>query len=682
MEVTETLSDGLRRSFAVVLPAAEIEGKRAARLKELGRTLQLPGFRPGRVPQNLVRQRYGMAVMSEVLDQSVQEATEQVLSDRGLRAATQPKVEVTQIEEKKDLAFNVDVELLPEIAMPDFGALTLERLRAEPSSETIDAALAQIAIRQRELIPVADERGAATGDVLTVDFLGRVDGVEFPGGAGTNTDVEIGGQGFIPGFTEGMAGMKVGEQRTIEVTFPAEYHAKELAGKAATFDVTVKNLRTARLPEIDDAFAEKVGFDDLADLRAALSKNRQNEYDQMSRMRLKRQLLDALAKEASFPVPVSMVDIEFDAIWKRVEEERRAGRGDAEDREKDEDTLRAEYRAIAERRVRLGLLLSEIGRQNNVSVAPDEMTRAMRAEAGTLPGAGSAGDGVLPQESAGGRDAARPDLRGQGGRLRAGDGARGGPGGDARGTRGRPGARGLRGVTLDSWFAALMYVGRRPARPGGIGDYGMRDRSPVEVYDQMVPMVVEQSSRGERAYDIYSRLLKERIIFLTGPVFDQMSALTCAQLLFLESDNPSKDINFYINSPGGVVSAGLAIYDTMQFIRCPVSTVCIGQAASMGSLLLCAGAAGKRYALPNSRIMVHQPSGGAQGQATDIEIQAKEILTLRGRLNDLYVRHTGQTLESIESKLERDSYMSAEEAKTFGLVDEVVENRPPVPDKS
>lgn len=204
----------------------------------------------------------------------------------------------------------------------------------------------------------------------------------------------------------------------------------------------------------------------------------------------------------------------------------------------------------------------------------------------------------------------------------------------------------------------------------------MRDRDPVEVYDQMVPMVVEQTARGERAFDIFSRLLKERIIFLTGPVFDQMSALVCAQLLFLESDNPSKDISFYINSPGGVVSAGLAIYDTMQYIRSPVSTVCIGQAASMGSLLLCSGAPGKRYALPNARVMVHQPSGGAQGQASDIEIQAREILTLRKRLNEIYVKHTGQELTAIQDKLERDTYMSAEEAKGFGLVDQVVENRP------
>ena len=205
----------------------------------------------------------------------------------------------------------------------------------------------------------------------------------------------------------------------------------------------------------------------------------------------------------------------------------------------------------------------------------------------------------------------------------------------------------------------------------------MRDRDPVEIYgNALIPMVVEQTARGERSFDIYSRLLKERIIFLTGPVYDQVASVICAQLLFLESDNPSKDISFYINSPGGVVSAGLAIYDTMQYVRSPISTLCIGQAASMGSLLLCAGAKGKRFATPNSRVMVHQPSGGAQGQASDIEIQAREILTLRKRLNEIYVKHTGQELSMIESKLERDTYMSAEEARDFGLVDQVVDRRP------
>ncbi|MCA8907836.1 MAG: ATP-dependent Clp endopeptidase proteolytic subunit ClpP [Rhodospirillaceae bacterium] len=193
----------------------------------------------------------------------------------------------------------------------------------------------------------------------------------------------------------------------------------------------------------------------------------------------------------------------------------------------------------------------------------------------------------------------------------------------------------------------------------------------------LVPMVVEQTNRGERAYDIFSRLLKDRIIFLIGPINDSVASLAAAQLLFLESENPKKEIALYINSPGGIVTSGLAIYDTMQYIRPEVSTVCLGQAASLGSLLLAAGAPGKRFALPNSRIMVHQPYGGAQGQASDIEIQAREIIKIRKRLNDIYAKHTGQDLNAIEAAVERDTFLSADEAKGFGLIDEVVESRDP-----
>jgi ATP-dependent Clp protease protease subunit len=205
----------------------------------------------------------------------------------------------------------------------------------------------------------------------------------------------------------------------------------------------------------------------------------------------------------------------------------------------------------------------------------------------------------------------------------------------------------------------------------------IRDRDPIETYNNLlVPMVVEQTNRGERAYDIYSRLLKERIIFVVGPVNDSMASLVCAQLLFLESENPKKEIALYINSPGGVVTSGLAMYDTMQYIRPEIATVCVGLAASAGSLLLTAGRKGKRFSLPNSNIMIHQPSGGFQGQASDIEIHAKEILKTRDRLNKIYVKHTGQELSKIENAMDRDRFMTPEEAKEFGLIDEVVTERP------
>lgn len=386
MQVTETLSEGLKRAYSVVVPAADIESKRAAKLSELAKTLRLPGFRPGKVPPHVVRQRYGTAVTSEVLEDSVNDATQQVLSERGLRAASQPKVDVVGLDEGKDLQFNVEVELLPEIPMPDFGAIHLTRLKAEPSTGTIDRALAEVANRQRSLQPVTEERGAQTGDTLTVDFVGKVDDVAFPGGTGTDMPVELGGGGFIPGFSEGMEGMRPGETRQIAVTFPETYHAKELAGKAATFDITAKGLQQGVPAQIDDDLAKRFGMENLDALRDAIREQMQREYDQLGRMRVKRELLDQLAKLADFPVPQGMVDGEFNQIWARVKSDLEQGKLDDDDKGKDEDTLKAEYRAIAERRVRLGLLMSEVGRVNGVQVGQDEMLRAMRAEAARYPG--------------------------------------------------------------------------------------------------------------------------------------------------------------------------------------------------------------------------------------------------------------------------------------------------------
>ena len=394
MQVTETLSEGLKRAYTVVVPASDIESKRAARFANLGKTLALPGFRPGKVPLTLVRQRYGTAVTAEVLEESVSEATRQVLSERGLRPAQQPKVDLISLDaaagSAKDLEFKVELELLPEITLPDFSTISLTRMKVEASPETVDKALADIARRNRELVEITAEergdRGAAAGEVLTVDYIGRVEGVEFPGGTGNDVAVDVGGDGFIPGFTEQLEGLRPDETRTIEVTFPAEYGVPNLAGKPATFEVTGKKLSRSVMPEPDDDLAKKLGFDDLAAMRDAVTQRIQSEYDQMSRLRLKRQLLDALAGVTHFASPESMVEQEFSQIWQRLETDRKEGRLDDDDKDKDEETLKSEYRAIAERRVRLGLLLAEIGRANSITVAADEMARAMRMEAMRYPG--------------------------------------------------------------------------------------------------------------------------------------------------------------------------------------------------------------------------------------------------------------------------------------------------------
>jgi trigger factor len=395
MQVTETLSDGLKRNYTVVLPVADLESRRTERLTTLGKTLRLPGFRPGKVPMPIVKQRYGTAVSAEVLEESVSEATQRVLSERGLRPAQQPRVNLVTENPTAmagDLEFKVELELLPDITLPDFSGIELTRLKAEVNPESVDKALTQIAKYNRTLEPIAAQTlesraaGAMPGEVLTIDFEGKIDGVPFEGGAAKDTEVEIGGDGFIPGFAEQLEGARPGEARTIDVTFPENYGKADLAGKAATFDITVKQLSIQNVPAADDELAKKVGAEDLNAVREMITARQQQEYDAMSRMRLKKALLDALSKMADFPVPASIADQEFDQIWQQFEAARKAGTEDDEDKTKDDDTLRAEYRAIAERRVRLGLLLAEIGRVNAITVSEQELDRALYQRAMQYPG--------------------------------------------------------------------------------------------------------------------------------------------------------------------------------------------------------------------------------------------------------------------------------------------------------
>lgn len=391
MQVTELPADGLKRAFQVVVPAADLASRRDKRLAELGAEMRIPGFRPGKVPAAVVKQRYGAAVAGEVLEQSVDEATRQVLTDRGLRPAMQPKIELVNYAEGGDLEYKIDLELLPEIPMPDFAGIAIDRQKATPGDAEIDAFLTTMQTRMASLED-AEPRPAAKGDVLVCDFEGRLkneDGTlaePFPGGTASDMPIEVAGDGFIPGFTEQLDGMAPGEKKDISVSFPAEYGSAELAGKDAVFAITAKALKTRTLPAIDEDFAKRLGIDTVQALREQVAQNLQREYDAVARQKAKRLLLDALAERAVFEVPAGMVEGEFTQIWQRVEEDLKNGRLDADDQGKDEETLKADYRAIAERRIRLGLLLSEIGRTNNIQVTNDEVGNAMRAEASRYPG--------------------------------------------------------------------------------------------------------------------------------------------------------------------------------------------------------------------------------------------------------------------------------------------------------
>lgn len=556
MQVNELAHEGLKRAYSVTLPASDIASSREKRLSEIAKTVSLPGFRPGKVPMSIVRQRYGTAVMGEVLEQSVGDASRKVVTDRGLKPALQPKIEVTSFPEGGDLEFRMDLEVLPDIPMPDFAGIEIERLRAEPGDEDVSKILTTLAERNGDLADVTEARPSAKGDMLVCDFTGRIypdllsngpglgavpgapgkmpnswevalssgltteiaaigteaglpyvdlrvsgtaseegwvqvflegpngiaaaagttqsltvttsvaagalpqgaqgklgfnlrsrtdflemvrQGFElaagqttqaftfpaqdaiafarpfiylhgiasgssvdvtlrlgparliagteepeapaFAGGAASDMPIEVGGPGFIPGFTDQIEGLSAGETRDIHVVFPIDYGSQELAGKRAVFTIVAKALKQRVARAVDDDLAKAVGQTDLAALQTQIKDGLQREYDGLSRMKLKRALLDKLSDMASFPVPEGMVEGEFGQIWQRVEADLKAGRLDADDQGKDEATLRTEYRGIAERRIRLGLLLSEIGRSNNIQVTPDELSMALRQEA-------------------------------------------------------------------------------------------------------------------------------------------------------------------------------------------------------------------------------------------------------------------------------------------------------------
>ena len=381
MQVTETLSEGLKRGFTVVVPETEISDKREKRLAELSKTMQLPGFRPGKVPMSMVRKRYGDAVNAEIVEGAVNDASDRVLSERNLRPAMQPKLELVKPGQNSDLEFTLQLEILPDISLPSFTDIALKKPVAEVSEQAVTDALDRLRQQRQTFTPVETPRPAEKGEQLTVDFIGRIDGEAFKGGTANDVGIIVAGPGFIPGFSEQLEGATPGETKTIQVTFPEDYQATELAGKQAEFEITVKALNVANLPDADDELAKGVGLESLEALRTNITERITGEYAQLSRLKQKRALLDALAERAQFASPESLVDAEFAEIWRQVEQEKAAGRADPEDDAKDEETLKAEYRAIADRRVRLGLLVAEIGRRNEITVTDQDLRQAMFAEA-------------------------------------------------------------------------------------------------------------------------------------------------------------------------------------------------------------------------------------------------------------------------------------------------------------
>lgn len=387
MEVTETNADGLKHEFKIVIPAGDIAERIDKRLVEIGRQTRLPGFRPGKAPMSVLKTRFLPHVRGEVVQDVVNQAADETLKGRNLRPAMQPKVEITAFDEGKDLEYTLAIEALPEIEPMDFTVISLERWKPEIPDSEVDESLNRLAQRQRKDEPV--EREAAKGDLVVIDFKGEVDGKEFPGGSATGYRLELGSGGFIPGFEDQLVGAKAGDERTVDVTFPADYDVADLAGKPAKFAVTVKDVRAYQDQPVDNTLAEALGMENLDELRRMVREQNERQYADLARQRLKRQLLDQLAKGHDFPVPPGMVDGEFDTIWKQYEFQRdRAKESGVTDYNegKSEDEVRVEFRNMAERRVRLGLLLSEVARRHNITVTQDEINQALVAEARRFPG--------------------------------------------------------------------------------------------------------------------------------------------------------------------------------------------------------------------------------------------------------------------------------------------------------
>jgi len=393
MQVTETSADGLKRELQVVLPASDLSARRDKRIDEMKGTVQLKGFRKGKVPAAHLKKVFGRSLMAEILQQAIEEVSQKALEERNERPALQPKIDLPEdeatidqvIKGEQDLQFSMAYEILPEIEVTDLANLELTRLTADVADEAVDKAVAEMAERSTSYEAV-EGRTAEDGDRVKIDFVGRIDGETFEGGSAEGIDLILGQGNFIPGFEDQLTGVKAGDEKTVEVTFPEDYGAADLAGKPASFEVKVQEVGAPKLPEIDDEFAKTLGAEDVGKLREALKAQIQSEYAQISRMKLKRELLDRLDEAHTFDLPPTLLEREFEGMWEEMNKQLERSGKTLEDEGKTEDESKAEYQKLAERRVRLGLVIGQIGDKADVEVSQDELRRALMEQTRRFPG--------------------------------------------------------------------------------------------------------------------------------------------------------------------------------------------------------------------------------------------------------------------------------------------------------
>ena len=385
MKIDDVKSEGLSREYQVTISAADFDAEVENKIKEIAKTATLPGFRAGKVPFGMIKKKYQANAMSEALDDLLRDGVNEVLKEKKVRPVFTPDVDLKKFEEGKDIEFTVSMDIMPEIKIKDFGDIKLEKVVADVPEEEVSKALTYMASSRRNSVKVEEDRAAEKGDIVVIDFVGSVDGVEFQGGKGSAYPLELGSNSFIPGYEDQLIGKKVGDVVDVKATFPKEYHAKDLAGKEALFVTTIKELRKVTNPEIDDEFAKSMGEESLDKLKETIKGKISQDYETASKMKLKRALLDALDKEYSFEVPSKLVDMEYDAIIKQYEAAKKNNQLDEDEKSKKEEDLFKEYKEIATRRVKLGLLLAEVGSNAKVEVVQEDINKAIMQEAQRYP---------------------------------------------------------------------------------------------------------------------------------------------------------------------------------------------------------------------------------------------------------------------------------------------------------
>ena len=581
---------------------------------------KVDGFRKGHVPADVLEKKFKKEIEGEILNHIISEEYRKAVEENNLSPIADIKLEKYENnEDNVEVVFTIPV--LPEITLGDYKSVKVEKEVLDVNDEKVNAEIEIMRSNAGKLKEVADDEAAKDKDVANINFEGFVDGEAFDGGKAEGFDLTLGSKSFIDTFEDQIIGHKKGDEFDVNVTFPEEYHAENLKGKPAVFKIKLNSIKRKEEAELNEDLAKELGYDSVEDLKAKTKENLIKREETRIENEYKGKVVDAVVEGVNFEIPEAIVEREIQFQINRFAQQLQMQGMSLnqyfEMTGQNIEKMRESIKESAEKSVKRDLVLNEIAKVEKVEATEEEVNTELDRTALMY---GMDREGLIAEVRKSGNYARFIDD--------------------------------IKYQIVNRKTVDLL------AKEGGNTMYS--------------PVVIENDGRGERSYDIYSRLLKDRIIFVGGEIEDNMANAIIAQLLFLDAQDKEKDIVMYINSPGGVITSGLAIYDTMRHIKCDVSTVCLGQAASMGALLLTAGAKGKRYSLPNSRIMIHQPLGGAKGQATDIQIQAKEIERMKELTSKILSEATGKPVEEIYRDTERDNFMSPEEAIEYGLIDKVL----------